>query len=66
MAPRGKRGTGGTTIRDADRCPDMVGETTQDGSTWYVCEDCGMMFETREEATQHEANCDAEEPSYLQ
>lgn len=44
----------------------MVEETEQDGSIWYVCAECGMMFDDREEAEQHEANCDAEDPSYLQ
>ena len=44
----------------------MVEETVKDGRTWYVCEMCGMMFEDREEASQHEANCDAEDPSYIQ
>jgi uncharacterized C2H2 Zn-finger protein len=44
----------------------MVEETTKDDRTWFKCERCGMLFDTREEARQHEANCDAEEPSYLQ
>ncbi len=44
----------------------MVEETTKDGQTWYECERCGLMFDTSEEARQHEENCDAEEPSYLQ
>lgn len=44
----------------------MVEETTKDDRTWYECERCGLMLDTREEARQHEENCDAEEPSYLQ
>jgi uncharacterized C2H2 Zn-finger protein len=44
----------------------MVEETVKDGTTWYVCQKCGMMFENRDEARQHEANCDAEDPTYLQ
>lgn len=44
----------------------MVEQTDKDGSTWYVCEKCGMMFDDREEANQHENNCDAEDPAYLQ
>jgi rubredoxin len=44
----------------------MVVETTKDERTWYECELCGLLFDDREEAQQHEANCDAEEPSYLQ
>lgn len=44
----------------------MVAETDRDGATWYECEACGLMFEDREEATQHEEGCDAEEPSYIQ
>lgn len=44
----------------------MVEETVKDGTTWYVCEKCGMMFDDREEARQHEDTCDAEDPAYLQ
>ncbi|MFW6385254.1 MAG: DUF7128 family protein [Halodesulfurarchaeum sp.] len=44
----------------------MVEETIRDGMTWYECEKCGLLFDTREEAEQHEENCDAEDPSYLQ
>ena len=53
-------------ILPATRLSPMVEETVKDGRTWYVCEMCGMMFEDREEASQHERNCDAEDPSYLQ
>lgn len=44
----------------------MVTETTRDEMTWYECEHCGLLFDSRESASQHEANCDAEEPSYIQ
>ncbi|MFB6138045.1 MAG: hypothetical protein ABEJ42_06865 [Halobacteriaceae archaeon] len=44
----------------------MVEETERDGMIWYRCEECGLLFDDREDGCQHEANCDAEEPSYLQ
>lgn len=44
----------------------MVVETERDDMTWWKCEQCGMMFDSHEDAEDHEANCDAEEPSYLQ
>ena len=44
----------------------MVEETERDDMTWYRCEECGLMFDDSGDASQHEANCDAEEPSYLQ
>ena len=44
----------------------MVAETERDGTTWDECEECGLMFDDSEEATQHERNCDAEDPSYIQ
>ncbi|MEF8840466.1 MAG: hypothetical protein V5A62_02415 [Haloarculaceae archaeon] len=44
----------------------MVAVTERDDATWYRCEECGLMFDTREEAQQHEEHCDAEEPSYIQ
>jgi uncharacterized C2H2 Zn-finger protein len=44
----------------------MVVETERDGRTWYQCEECGLMFDDRDDARQHESNCDAEEPSYIQ
>jgi len=44
----------------------MVVTTERDGMTWYKCEECGLMFDDREDAEQHERNCDAEGPSYLQ
>jgi uncharacterized C2H2 Zn-finger protein len=44
----------------------MVEKTERDGMTWYRCEECGLMFDDQNEAEQHESNCDAEDPSYLQ
>jgi len=44
----------------------MVSETERDHSTWYECEACGLLFDTLSDAEQHEANCDAEEPTYIQ
>lgn len=44
----------------------MVEETERDGMTWYRCEKCGLMFDDQNDANQHEENCDAEDPSYLQ
>lgn len=44
----------------------MVSQTTREDGTWFECEECDLMFETREDARQHEQTCDAEEPTYLQ
>ncbi|MFC7177634.1 DUF7128 family protein [Halosegnis marinus] len=44
----------------------MVHETERDGATWYACDGCGMLFDVREDAESHEADCDGEEPSYIQ
>jgi len=44
----------------------MVSETQREDGTWYECEGCGLMFDSPTDAKQHEANCDAEEPSYIQ
>jgi len=44
----------------------MVATTERDGDTWYECEKCGLLFDNREDAAQHEENCDAEGPSYIQ
>ena len=44
----------------------MVETTERDGATWYECEKCGLLFDDRDDSEQHEANCDAEEPSYIQ
>lgn len=44
----------------------MVTTTKKDGSTWYACEGCGMLFGEREDAADHERACDGEDPDYLQ
>jgi hypothetical protein len=46
----------------------MVTTTERDGMTWYECEVCGMLFDDRSDAQQHEDNCDSDsaDPSYLQ
>jgi uncharacterized C2H2 Zn-finger protein len=44
----------------------MVSPTEHEGETWYECDECGMLFDDREDAKQHEANCDTDSPSYLQ
>jgi hypothetical protein len=40
----------------------MVAETEHSGITWYECELCGLMLDNKNEAQQHEDNCDAETP----
>jgi uncharacterized C2H2 Zn-finger protein len=44
----------------------MVVQTERDEVTWFKCEKCGLMFDDREEARQHEGSCDSEDPSYIQ
>ncbi|WP_423744720.1 hypothetical protein V5735_01345 (plasmid) [Haladaptatus sp. SPP-AMP-3] len=44
----------------------MVVRTERDDATWYQCEQCGLMFDDRSDAEQHEEHCDAEDPSYIQ
>lgn len=44
----------------------MVEQTERDDMIWYRCEECGLMFDDKGDASQHEENCDAEGPSYLQ
>ncbi|WP_255568316.1 hypothetical protein [Salinarchaeum sp. IM2453] len=44
----------------------MVTQTERDGSIWFECEECGLLFDNEQDAMQHEENCDAEEPSYIQ
>ncbi|MFC6988450.1 hypothetical protein ACFQJD_06515 [Haloplanus sp. GCM10025708] len=44
----------------------MVSTTERDGMTWYKCDVCGMLFDSKEDAGQHEENCDESDPSYLQ
>lgn len=44
----------------------MVGQTKREDGTWYECEECGLLFDEKDDARQHEKNCDAEGPSYIQ
>ena len=44
----------------------MAGETEYSGITWYECELCGLMLDDKDEAQQHEDNCEGEEPDYYQ
>lgn len=44
----------------------MVVKTERDDMTWYKCEKCGLLFDDQGDASQHEGNCDAEDPSYIQ
>ena len=38
----------------------MVSKTARDDGMWYACDACGLLFDTREGASEHENNCDAE------
>jgi len=44
----------------------MVATTERDDMTWFECETCGLLFDDKIDEKQHEANCDDEDPSYLQ
>lgn len=44
----------------------MVATTQRDEMTWFECEECGLLFDNKEDARQHEEHCLAEEPEYLQ
>ncbi|WP_256385544.1 hypothetical protein [Halorientalis sp. IM1011] len=44
----------------------MVVQTQRDDVTWYKCEECGLMFDEKEDARAHESDCDGEDPSYIQ
>jgi uncharacterized C2H2 Zn-finger protein len=44
----------------------MVSTTERDGTEWYQCDECEMLFDSREDAKAHEENCDTDSPSYLQ
>ena len=44
----------------------MVATTERDDATWYECEKCGLLFDNRDDALQHEESCTAEDPDYLQ
>ena len=43
----------------------MVETVTREGRTLYQCEACEMLFESREEASEHESTCDAADPRYI-
>ena len=51
---------------ESDEITSMVVKTERDDMTWYRCEGCGMLFDSQEDANQHEQNCDHEDPSYIQ
>lgn len=55
-----------TTLPTEVAVASMVVTTERDDMTWFKCERCGLMFDDRDDARQHEENCDAEEPSYIQ
>ncbi|MFC7203776.1 hypothetical protein ACFQJC_09630 [Haloferax namakaokahaiae] len=44
----------------------MVAATQKDGETWYQCDECGMLFDSKRDAKAHEEYCDTDSPSYLQ
>lgn len=44
----------------------MVVEPMHKGRTWDECERCGLMLINKDNAHQHEDNCDSEEPDYYQ
>ncbi len=65
--PRDDGPTGGKTRKNlAVVVSTMVATTQRDGETWYECEDCGLLFDDRDDARMHEADCDGEDPSYIQ
>lgn len=43
----------------------MVSQTTREDTTWYECEHCGLLFDSKGDARQHEDTCDAGEPTYF-
>ncbi|APW99576.1 hypothetical protein CHINAEXTREME_18175 [Halobiforma lacisalsi AJ5] len=44
----------------------MVVQTERDDATWYECENCGLLFDEKSDAAEHEQRCDDTEPSYIQ
>lgn len=44
----------------------MVVQTERDDATWYECETCGLLFDERSDAEEHEKHCDDSDPSYIQ
>ena len=66
-APLQPRGVSwGNTFVPERQISAMVTETERDGATWWACDTCGMLFDDDDDAAQHEADCDGEEPSYIQ
>ena len=44
----------------------MVSTAEREDGTWYKCDGCGMLFDSKEDAKAHEENCDTDSPSYIQ
>jgi uncharacterized C2H2 Zn-finger protein len=44
----------------------MVDQVQRDGTDWYACEECGLMFDDPDDARTHEDGCTGEQPDYLQ
>ncbi|MFC6963528.1 DUF7128 family protein [Halocatena marina] len=44
----------------------MVTQVERDNVTWHTCETCGLMFDDKDDAKEHEKRCDEESPSYIQ
>ncbi|WP_283241358.1 hypothetical protein [Haloterrigena sp. H1] len=44
----------------------MVVQTERDDTTWYECETCGLLFDEKSAATDHEQMCNDSDPSYIQ
>ena len=44
----------------------MVDQTEREGTTWYECEGCGMLFDDQRDARTHEERCDDDDPAYIQ
>ena len=65
-APAVNRDPGVTHFAGNGDCSSMVAETERDDGTWFECEECGLMFDDRQDARKHEAACDAEDPPYIQ
>jgi hypothetical protein len=66
LSPRTKTPVSANDLLSSGVPTNMVVKTERDEMTWYKCEGCGMMFDDAEDAKQHEANCDHEDPSYIQ
>ncbi|SIR99618.1 DUF7128 family protein [Natronorubrum daqingense] len=44
----------------------MVAQSQRDDGIWWECEDCGLLFDDKSDASEHEKRCDASEPTYIQ